>query len=378
VKAIQIDRAFSRLIAPLSPDEHAQLEANIKQSRGARDPLVVWQGLLVDGHNRHEICERLHLPYKVTELQFPDRLAAQIWIRWNQLGRRNLTDDQRAIQADGLIEDLARQSKRVRATTAGKTGGIGRPKNSLRETSTRKLSDKTSARTKTSKRARVSEHKVRQARKVRLLAPHLLPAVVAGDLSLADALRETKRAEIKAQLESIDVRTAKEIEGVYDVVVIDPPWPTAKIERDEREEQAEFDYPRMTVDELKELPIPCADACHVWLWATQRFLPTAFELLTTWGLTYVCTFVWHKPGGFQPINLPQYNCEFALYARKGSAAFLETKEFATCFNALRGAHSEKPAAFYDVVRRVTAGRRLDMFNRRRIDGFEGWGKEAAA
>jgi N6-adenosine-specific RNA methylase IME4 len=190
--------------------------------------------------------------------------------------------------------------------------------------------------------------------------------------------REMKRSSIIDRLESIEAKEAKELAGEYDVIVIDPPWPMEKIERDVRPNQSHFDYPVMSEEELSRLLIPTAKDCHIWLWTTHKFLPMAMRLLDGWEFNYVCTFTWHKPGGFQPFGLPQYNCEFALYARKGTPQFVDTKAFPVCFNAPRGAHSEKPEEFYEVVRRVTAGRRLDMFNRRLITGFDGWGKESAA
>lgn len=198
-----------------------------------------------------------------------------------------------------------------------------------------------------------------------------------GDVpQVSRAIQEARRELAIEKLNSTAAKEAKRIEGVYDVIVIDPPWPMEKIERDVRPNQIEFDYPTMSEDELRVLKVPCTHDAHVWLWTTHRFLPMAFRLLEAWALKYVCTFVWHKPGGYQPVGLPQYNCEFAIYARRGAPKFVSTKSLNVCFEAPRGKHSEKPEVFYELVRRVTAGRRLDMFNRRRIEGFDRWGKEA--
>jgi N6-adenosine-specific RNA methylase IME4 len=168
----------------------------------------------------------------------------------------------------------------------------------------------------------------------------------------------------------------------YNVAVIDPPWSMRKIVRKCRPNQTEnLDYHTQTIPEIANtvatniLPSLNPDA-HVFLWTTQKFLPAAFELLKSWGLKYVCTMTWHKPGGFQPYGLPQYNSEFCLYARRGAPKFVNTKKFFTCFNAPRGRHSEKPEEFYDLLRRVTDGHRLDVYNRRVIEGFDAWGDEA--
>ena len=150
-----------------------------------------------------------------------------------------------------------------------------------------------------------------------------------------------------------------------------------KIERVVRPNQDEFAYETMAEESLAAMGLPAAADCHVWCWATQRFLPMAQRLLQAWGMQYICVFVWHKPGGFQPVGLPQYNCEFALYARHGTPKFASTKEFPTCFTAPRGKHSEKPDVFYEIVRRVTDGSRIDMFSRRKIEGFTGWGNESS-
>jgi N6-adenosine-specific RNA methylase IME4 len=166
----------------------------------------------------------------------------------------------------------------------------------------------------------------------------------------------------------------------YEVLVIDPPWPMQKIDRDVRVAQHEFPYSIMSVPELlawSKATELAQDECHVFLWTTQRFLFDAAECLKKWGFKYVCMFVWHKPGGFQVVGLPQYNAEFCLYGRQGGAKFIDTKAFPTCFYASRGEHSEKPEEFYAMLRRTTDGKRLDMFGRRKIEGFDSWGNEAS-
>ena len=181
-----------------------------------------------------------------------------------------------------------------------------------------------------------------------------------------------------AAVKRLELKTAPAPPGKYRTIVIDPPWPVEKIIRDVTPNQYDYDYPTMSIDEIKALPITeitDEDGCHLYLWTTQKFLPVGFEVLGHWGFSYIFTMVWHKRGGFQPFNLPQYNCEFVLFGKKSSLPFLETKDFFTCFEGKRREHSRKPEIFYETVFRVSPAPRLDMFSREPHAGFEQWGNE---
>lgn len=390
---IFIDSEFANYIRPLSDEEFEKLKESIKLE-GIRDPLVVWNGFLIDGYHRYKIATELEIEFKTIEIDLPDKEAVKEWIIKNQLGRRNLTE-QEASYYRGKLYESRKQHQYIhpkseaqnvpRINTAEEIGreyGVSHmtvKRDAQFSQAVDKVAEEVGEEAKRailSGQANIPKKDVEKLIEIKQEAPEFIEPVLNGEITISKAVQETKRKKITEKLNDIETVEAKAVEGVFDVIVIDPPWPMEKIEREVAPNQVEFEYPTMTIEEIKELKIPCADDCHVWLWTTQKYLPVAFQILQAWNLKYVCTFVWHKPGGFQPFELPQYNCEFALYAKKGNPKFVDFKDFKLCFDAPRGAHSEKPEFFYNLVRRVTAGRRLDMFNRRKIEGFETWGKEA--
>ena len=367
---------FADLLPPLSTDEFNALKADIK-ANGVRDPVWIDEdGNVLDGRHRLKIDPKA--PTRIAKGLTEAQKEAFVWR--SNFATRNLSpevkrelDKQRKATAIRLRDE----DKLTQAVIARE---IGAPRQTVSDWLSKTRSNAGSG------NASTVDVRVKIPKKARpVVAAEVAsgkPQVqVAADYGVSQrqisniVAAEKKRVENEA-LKKENVKAAK---GLYDVLVIDPPWPMEMIEREVRPRQSETDYPRMSEAELAALRIPRKEDAHVWLWTTHRFLPLALRLLERWGLRYVCTFVWHKPGGFQPVGLPQYNCEFALYARCGSPTFSETKAFPVCFASPRGAHSEKPDAFYETVRRVTKGsRRLDMFNRREIEGFDGWGNQASS
>lgn len=108
---IKIDPEFKSLIPPLTDEEYDGLRDSLLKE-GCRDALVVWDGVLVDGHNRYEICEKHGIPYDTVEMEFANRNDAKLWIYKNQLSRRNLKDLQR-IEIVKKLEDVVREKAKA-------------------------------------------------------------------------------------------------------------------------------------------------------------------------------------------------------------------------------------------------------------------------
>lgn len=92
---LAIDPEFASKIPPLREEELKQLEENILADGVVINPLIVWNGVIVDGHNRYRILQQYpEIQFSTYEKAFSDRYEAIAWICKNQLGRRNLTPQQ--------------------------------------------------------------------------------------------------------------------------------------------------------------------------------------------------------------------------------------------------------------------------------------------
>ena len=124
--AVKTDKEFSGLVPKLADEEYKQLEANIIKE-GCRDPLVLWKGILLDGHNRYEICQKNNIKFETVEIKLDSRDGAKIWIIQNQLGRRNLTPYQRGELVLGLEPLYAKQAKERQSRGGEEKGKVNLP-----------------------------------------------------------------------------------------------------------------------------------------------------------------------------------------------------------------------------------------------------------
>src|SRR3546814_10574584 len=96
---IQINEELRTYIDPLSADEYAALEHSLL-AEGCRDALVLWGDVLVDGHNRYELCRKHGIEFKtIQNTRFTSLDDVRLWMIENHLGRRSVSDFQRGVLA---------------------------------------------------------------------------------------------------------------------------------------------------------------------------------------------------------------------------------------------------------------------------------------
>jgi len=288
---IKIDSEFAALIPPLSAEERKQLEDNIVEHGGARDPLVVWvhetwtpEGCeeplnyddgeteqledgsggsytvwdgddgdtyfkedwpctLLDGHNRYEICTRLDLPFDIEEMRFSDRSHAEEWIIRNQFGRRNLSAYVRTQLALRLEENIAARAK---------ANQVRKPGDSVCQ-----ISDKQKIDTKkeVAKAASVSHDTVAKVKKIDAaekagkVDAETVAKLRTGEVSINRVVRDLKEQETAAKREEqkvVAIAKRKDVDGLYlgdfrkigekipdasvDLIFTDPPYDRKAIE----------------------------------------------------------------------------------------------------------------------------------------------------
>ena len=102
---LKIDPEFRDKIPPLTDAEFEQLKDNILADGEVYEPICVWDGTIVDGHNRWKIVqEHPEIPFRTKEMHFADKWEAFDWMYKKQLGRRNITDEQRTVLIGKMYE----------------------------------------------------------------------------------------------------------------------------------------------------------------------------------------------------------------------------------------------------------------------------------
>lgn len=178
---IIINQELRSFIDPLTPVEYAALERSL-QAEGCRDALVLWRDVLIDGHNRYDICQKHGIPFRtVHNNNFATLEDVMLWVIDNNLARRSVSDFQRGM--------LALRKKEIVAARAAQRAAEAPPEQAPEEAGADESVDPPwSTREDVAKAARVSASTLSQIERIRkTAAPELVDAVRSGTISVSAA-----------------------------------------------------------------------------------------------------------------------------------------------------------------------------------------------
>ena len=209
--------------------------------------------------------------------------------------------------------------------------------------------------------------------------PEAIKAVVAeakkrGEIPTRRAVLGVIRSETKHEPKV----TPPLPDGVFNCIYADPPWRFGDGTTDP-DRVIERQYPTLSLDEIKELPVPtiAAKDCILFLWTTAPLLRESMEVLPAWGFEYKSCAVWDK----QRIGMGHYfriDYELLLIATRGSPGTPPDGLLRPAiYREKRGQHSKKPEWFRKTIETYyPTAKRIELFAREALPGWASWGDEA--
>lgn len=357
--------------------EFEALKADI-EANGLIEPIWLHpDGRIIDGRNRYRACNETGAEPKFEVYQGGlstfELLAFVMSLNFH---RRHLSSSQLAAIAAEILPDLEKEARERQGERRDLTSvkDFTEVKMDMGDLWQADQERKVQRATEQAAQLFNTNHKyVSDAKKLKEQAPTLFEQVKSGEMSIPQAKQELAR-----QRTPESAITPELPQGKYRCLVIDPPWPVKKIEREERPNQGiELDYPTMSLEEIEALPIPDLaeeSGCHLYLWVTQKFLPAGLQMVESWGFNYQCLMTWRKNVGFTPYSW-MYDTEHVIFARRGNLP-LQQLGLRLSFDAPVNGHSVKPDVFFDErVVLASPEPRLEMFARRSREGFTVYGNE---
>jgi N6-adenosine-specific RNA methylase IME4 len=271
--------------------------------------------------------------------------------------RRHLTDDQRAVMAAMWAKENRKPTGAAAHKDKSYPTGVSVGKAALQP-----------ALASASATVKVPITRAVRAAEVLRKSPALAKQVHSGEIPLKQAI---KNIRLEEQEKAILAHTPAE--GVFDVIVVDPPWPYEKRSGDITHRGA-CPYPTMSLEEIRALKIPAASDCILWLWTTNAFMREAFTLLDAWGFQEKTILTWFKDS----MGLGDWlrgKTEHCILAVRGKPFHVLTNQ-TTALQGPRREHSRKPDEFFALAELISPhGRRLEMFAREERPGWTSCGAE---
>jgi N6-adenosine-specific RNA methylase IME4 len=173
----------------------------------------------------------------------------------------------------------------------------------------------------------------------------------------------------------------------FGTILADPPWQfqnrTGKVAPEHKRLSR---YGTMTLDDIKELPVPsiCADTAHLYLWVPNALLPDGIAVLQAWGFQYKSNLVWHKirkDGGSDGRGVGFYFrnvTELILFGVRGKNArtLQPGRTQVNYLSSRKREHSRKPDEQYKLIEACSSGPYLEMFARGDRKKWTNWGNQA--